>query len=296
MSLWGLREPKETGELDLDLYETSQGFNRLRSLVEGKPSNFDVLRVLFVDADAVFKSGGGRIQSVRDYVTGLGLADVIIDARAPLLHSLDKWLRQRKQKDRHSPGWGLNPFVWTPTNLNPVILETPCSKSFGSIKSALGELGYTVMDISRALKRYGSLQDIPVLVYEKNTQGTINTIQLMLERNVVQPENVCALCPTHHGLVELADGQASEIEIICGSDIYDNLLLLVRDLAIEGCSPEEIQKQLDVRYLPRANATSFMKRRLGFPTAAPAPYGLTGSVILNTVMASTNDQASTCKE
>jgi hypothetical protein len=265
MSL-SLSHPKEMHELDLDLYEVAQGYYRLRRLVADDAPPHEVLNVLLVDADAIVKSGGGRTRSVREYVTNLGLADVIIDARAPLLFSINSWLEKRSWDDQYLVKPSL--FFWCNRHKKkPVILETPSATCFDSIKAALDGLGYAVMDMSDAVNRYGSTFDIPILVYERTTQDTIHTIRRLVKaQDTVRPDNVCALCPTHHGLVELKPGESSPIATICSSDVYDNLFRRVRRLAMEGYSQRAIQEQLDDQLGTLLNSTDSSERRcLGFP-------------------------------
>jgi hypothetical protein len=264
MSL-SLTHPKKTSELDLDLYEVAQGFYRLQRLVADDAPSHDVLRVLLVDADGIVQRGGGRICTVRNYVTKLGLSDIIIDAHGTLLHSVHTWLAQRTWNEHHLLRSGLFPWNKSYTR-KPVILETPNATCFYSIKSALDDLDYDVMDMSDAVKEYGSIDELPVLVYENTSQDTIHTIRRLLDQKLVLASNICALCPTHHGLVELRPGQASPIATICSSDIYDNIFRYVRRLATDGYSKQEIQEQLDNHLDIVLDSPNVPEgRRLGFP-------------------------------
>jgi hypothetical protein len=86
-----------------------------------------------------------------------------------------------------------------------------------------------------------------MLVYEKTTQDTIHTIRRLVKQNIVLPEDVCALCPTHRGLMERQEMDKDGIEItnICSSDLYDKLFQKVREAAVSGQSKQDIQNQLD---------------------------------------------------
>ena len=75
-------------DFHLDLYEVAQGFHQLKTLCQAK--EFTTLRVLLLDPEAIYWSGGGRSTTVRDHVIELGFADVIVDSRAPLLHAITK--------------------------------------------------------------------------------------------------------------------------------------------------------------------------------------------------------------
>lgn len=263
-----LRLPHHKGavlDMDLDLYEVAQGYYRLRRLVAKGAPRHDILQVLLVNSDAVLENGGGCTLHLRQYAKKLGLADVIIDARAPLLFSIKRWLEQRSWNHKSI----LKPGVFSreEARKKPVILETPSSTCFESIKAALGDLDYEVITMTDAMDRYGPEFNVPILVYERTTQNTIHTVgRLVNEQDNVRESNVCALCPTHHGLVELKSDESSPIATICSSDIHDNLFRLVRRLAIEGYSPKAIQEKIDNQLDNLLDSNDGAERRcLGFP-------------------------------
>lgn len=239
---------------DLDLYEATQGFYQLSKLVDSDAPPHKVLRVLLVDADSVVTTGGGRQRTVRDYVTSLGLADIIIDARGPLLSAIRDWLEHRSWDKLKTSSWG--------KQKRPVIVETPCSIFFSSIRIALSRFGYSVIDIADAQQQYGSIQNIPILVDEDTSLATIHTVRSLLGRKMTTPDNVCAFCGDQGGLVELQAGEKSPIVTICSSDIYDGLFRIVRRMAIQGSSKNEIQEHLDSYVYA---ATEQGGKRLGFP-------------------------------
>jgi hypothetical protein len=114
----------------------------------------------------------------------------------------------------------------------------------------LSKSGYRVLDLIDANEKYeGSIDDIPIIVYEPTTLDTVHTVErLVYECQTCTTHNkemICALCPTHRGLVMLKPGEKSEIFTICGSDMYDYLLRVVRNMVREGHDPEYIQGQLD---------------------------------------------------
>ncbi|CAJ1951762.1 unnamed protein product [Cylindrotheca closterium] len=249
--------PDMANESDLDLYEATQGFYQLTRLVEEDAPPFSTLRVLLVDSNAVVTSGGGRKRSIRNYVTNLGLADIIIDAREPLLSAVKDWLKHRswdhlRGKRRIRLG-----------TKKPVIVETPSSTFFQSLKQALEPFGYEVMDVADAQQEYGSIEHIPVLVNEDTSLATIHTVRKLLERKLSTAENVCAFCGDQGGLVELEPGHDSTIVTICSSDIYDGLFGLVREMAIQGFTKEQIQKRVD-GYVCKSTGRRGGKQ-LGFP-------------------------------
>ena len=251
-SALSLATSKVTEDLDLNLYEIAQGFYQLQKLVETDSQvsssaalNYETLRVLLADANSKLRRGGGQETSVRDRVTKLGLADIIVDSQAPILLAVKDWLMTRKV---HRTQASLSPWTWlSTTSGNEVILETPEDSWFLSIREELKNLGYRVIDISEALHLYGTAHSLPILVYERTTQDTIHTIRRLVQQNIVRPQDVCALCPTHRGLKERREMDDNSVEIanICSSDLHDRLLRNVRQAALNGLSKDEIQQQLD---------------------------------------------------
>lgn len=216
-------------ELDLDLYEVAQGFRQLQRLVKSSVA-FDTLRVLLVDAQVSLVSGGGRQTTAREYATELDLADIIIDARGPLLHVVVEFLKSVPRRKRNKI----------------VVLETPRKEWFDSIKTELKRAtGVNVVDRADAVRRFGSLEGLPVLIYENTTADTFHTTRQYIQRGMVQPEQVCALCPSPWSLEGLVDSRIPSVRYVSSADIYDRLLRWVRHQAIRGNSAADIQKRLD---------------------------------------------------
>ncbi|KAL3942803.1 MAG: hypothetical protein SGBAC_003079 [Bacillariaceae sp.] len=256
-SIESIFSPDMDSVSDLDLYEATQGFYQLSRLVEEDAPPFDTLRVLLVDSDGIMTSGGGRKRSIREYVTALGLTDIIIDARTPLLSAFKDWLGHRSWDHLHKRTRSL-----LKKSKKPVIVETPSSIFFQSLKKALQPFGYEVMDVADAQQEYDSINDIPILVNEDTSLATIHTVRSLLERKLTTPENICAFCGDQGGLVEMEPGQESSIVAICSSDIYDGLFRLVREMAVQGFTKQQIQKRVD-GYVCRSTGRG--GKHLGFP-------------------------------
>lgn len=242
--------------LDLDLKEVAQGFRRLADLAKKEckkdgGSALQVRRVLLVDPTMIIENGGGRLTSVRDLVEELGLADIVIDARESVLHAILQWLAQQRN-DRGSEG-----SQKAQKQLRPVILETPSKAWFQSIRSELRKHGYDVIDRADAAMESSSNSNNnmpPVLVYERSSADTVNTIRQYLERGIVRdPSTVCALLTRHEGLDEVealnkslqTTGRDAAVGCICSSDIHDRAFEWVRAKCIEGFPAQTIQKELD---------------------------------------------------
>ncbi|CAB9522991.1 expressed unknown protein [Seminavis robusta] len=248
-------------DFDLDLYEVAQGFTQVQSLVINNKNTgddaFDTIRILLVDTDAKYQSGGGRQMTVREHATELGLADVIVDARDPLVFSMKGWLEQfynqQQQQPSTSSSWtqlllGTRSTTQQRRGRKPVILETPRRDWFLSIQAELVEHGnYQVMDRADALKEYGSLEGIPFLVYERNTADTLNTVRQLIASQMTTPTHLCALCPRPFFLESIMESRVEGVTYISSSDIHDRLLRWVRQEALQGKTAATIQHALDTR-------------------------------------------------
>ena len=243
----------ESSDLDLDLYEVAQGFHKVESLVSEEAGAFDSLRILLVDPQVRVRKGGGYHTTAGEYVKKLDLADIVIDARTPLVYAMDKWL-QRASASSVNPTWGVR-FDWaTVARKTPVILETPNEEWFQSIRSELSRLGYDVTCLASAEKKYGQkIGDIPVLVYEKSMSDTKHSVRRFVEQGLVTHDKICALyphhdsslCPQTYGLEEQTETGRPATAFVCSTILYDHLLSWVRKSALEGQTKEEIQRRLD---------------------------------------------------
>eukprot|EP00542_Grammatophora_oceanica_P009227 CAMPEP_0194047034 /NCGR_PEP_ID=MMETSP0009_2-20130614/23515_1 /TAXON_ID=210454 /ORGANISM="Grammatophora oceanica, Strain CCMP 410" /LENGTH=534 /DNA_ID=CAMNT_0038692547 /DNA_START=167 /DNA_END=1771 /DNA_ORIENTATION=- len=247
-----------TEDFDLDLKEVAQGFSQLINLAtkgnRHRGKTFQTMRVLLVDPDAASRSGGGRETTAREVANELGLADIVVDARAPIVITIKDWLASVenrygiKEKKPVSNGWWRLRGGSQDTKPNkPIVLETPEEEWFLSLQGELGQLGYTVMDRVDALNVYGSLDGIPFIVYEKTTGDTLHTVSQLVRKGMVEPQQVCAFCPRPWALEALMENSMQAgVRYISSADIYDRLLHWVRTRAIEdGATAEEIQQELD---------------------------------------------------
>ena len=236
-------------DLDLDLKECAQGFRRLAELAKSTESspNISVVRVLLVDPTVIIESGGGRRTSVREHVEELRLADVIVDARESVLHSMLGWLESVYEDPKTN-------VPLTKLLLKPVVLETASKDWFLSIKSELRKYGYNVLDRKQAetlLVTRRSKTKLPMMVYERSSADTVHTIQQYVEQGIVDdPSRICALLTCHEGLEEMETLNANytkgrRVGCICSSDIHDKALEWVRQQCVAGVPVETIQRQLD---------------------------------------------------
>ena len=184
----------------------------------------------------------------------------MIDARLPLLYAVKTWLQQYENSESTS---GASKYSNFRRQRKRVVLETPDPFCYKSIQKVLSAEGYDVVELEDVKLHRGT----PILIYERTTQDTIHTIRRLVQQNVVEPKDVCALCPTHHGLVEQGNGDARApsksmgVSAICTSEVYDQLFRFVRALAKEGYSASHIQKSLD----EGGNQVPLQRLHLAFP-------------------------------
>ena len=228
-------------DLDIDLYEIAQGFHKLEQSLSDAPKH-QVLRVILVDPEAVVKSGGGRESKARDYISELRLADIIIDARSPLVLMLTGWLAA-VTKDCVQASYASWRKKKSPV---PVILETPNSEWFESIKAALKPFGYHIIDRDE-VDKFPNVDPsyMPFIVYEQSTSNTIYTVRQYVQSGIVSADKICAFCPKYEGANELEELGLGNIKTFCSSVLYSQLLAWVREEALKGREYGSIQNELD---------------------------------------------------
>jgi hypothetical protein len=241
-SCMSLKRTVDAVELDLDLHEVGQGFYRLKRLIDGgAPTDLKLLRVLLVDTSTPIVSGGGRVSTTRQHVSELDLADIVIDARAPLLQEITGWLAHVTPKRCRKYPWRT---VQALLGKIPIILETPDREWFLSIKTELAPFGYEVIDRSEAEPRFRTKPaDLPVLVYENSSADTIHTIRQLVAAGIVSPSKTCAMITDYAG-TKLAESDLP-IGVSCICSIYVRLLSWVRKCVLQGESWKKIQDDLD---------------------------------------------------
>lgn len=228
----------DASDLDIDLYEIAQGFHKLEQSLTDSPEH-QVLRVILVDPEATVKSGGGRETKARDYISELGLADIIIDARSPLVLMLTRWLAEVTSQQNNKSWRNKASHV-------PVILETPNAEWFESIKAALQPFGYEIIDRDE-VNKFPNIDPskIPFIVYEQSTSNTIYTVRQYVQSGIVQADKICAFCPKYEGANDLEELGLGNIKTFCSSVLYSQLLAWVREQALNGRDYGDIQTELD---------------------------------------------------
>ena len=272
-----LQRTTHVRDLDLDLYEVAQGFASLQQLAMQSTTTTSntthtLLRVVLVDTESKMTSGGGRVATIRQYISELDLADIVIDSRSPLVAEMLAWLLQQQQqqqsvtvtaddssdtdsRDESRTCWW-NPLdAWKRTMASmanksgtriPVILETPHAEWFLSIRRELAPYGYDVIDRQDALTRYGTHpRDLPCLVYEDSSADTIHTIRQLVAAGLATPTRTCALLTDYEGTQLAATHLPAGAASICSAYIHYVLFRWVRQNALQGRPWHEIQQDLD---------------------------------------------------
>lgn len=213
---------------DLDLHEVSQGFEMLESLVKVEHRT---LKVVLTDLFSYWENGGGRKVLLRKELEEQGLADILIGARAALTLAVHLFLKTA--------------ILNSPLKEPIIILETPYQEWFESFKTEMKLYGYQVMDRSEVEELHGSIKGVPFFCYEKTTADTIHTIRRLVGQGLITPVQVCAMCPRHAALDEMKHLRFKEVTYISSSDLFDQLFAYVREEALRGVPPKEIQHELD---------------------------------------------------
>jgi hypothetical protein len=185
--------------------------------------------VLMTDLYSYWENGGGQTVLLGTEIEQQGLADVLIGARAALPLAVHHFLKTA--------------ILRSPLKEPIVIMETQYKEWFDAFKMEMKMYGYKVVDRSEVEKLHCS--GVPFFCYEKTTADSIHTIRRLVKQDLIDPIQVCAMCPRHSALDEMKDQRWKEVTYISSSDIFDQLFAHVREEVLRGVSPEQIQKELD---------------------------------------------------
>ena len=213
---------------DLDLQEAAQGFRALARCAERGDAHPDrVVRVLLADLGQAFTTGGGHRYTLRGWVERYREADLLVDARAPLVEAVLAWLGTQGGKT--------------------VAFNTHHRACFDTLGTVLGRHGHRVVDSSQL----DPGAPLPRLVYHRTTADTVHVVRALVTRHEVAPERCCALVDRVEGLdaiAELGDEVGVRVPAICSAALYDTLLDEVRARILDDASDAEVQAWLDGRF------------------------------------------------
>lgn len=214
---------------DLDLEEVTQGFRALSRCARRCGVIADrTVRILLADLQRVYTTGGGHQYTLREWIEWYGEANIMIDARAPLLAAMLEWLNR------------------LPANAGSrIVFNTHNSVYFQNLKMLLADYKYDVVD-SGALTRNDF--SCPHLVYHRTTADTLHVVQALVEHHDATPGFCCALFDRYGGLAgieELSNQTGQKIPVVCSAVIYDDLLRNIRARILNDESDSAIQRWLD---------------------------------------------------
>ena len=236
---------------DLTISDASQGFRMLGELlkkkivgntvVESNNNNFSTLRVVLADLRAPIKSGGGGSVSCREFIEQRQLADVLLDAQAPLILAILKWANNadgQKGKKR-------------------MIFDTSNEEYFQTVSKWMKPSGWEVLD--RHAINCARSREIPRLVYERTTHETVHSAFALLRADLVASDKICVLLDNAKGIDQMntslkqftssSSYGGGEISRVCSSELYDDMFSEVRRLAVEdGKDFSEIQSFVDGKF------------------------------------------------
>lgn len=228
---------------DMTISEAALAFRFIEKLARRQGALRDVdrvVRVLLADSSSEQMTGGGRTYSLREHVVQQDSADILIDAKLPLLKAIVEWAE--RTNDRR---WGAEEA----DSKRQIFFDTSNREYFNTVRSILSSYGWEVLDGSwHESLRY---KDVPVIVYDNSTAATVNTMRSLLEKKDVPPYMLCALLDQYEGQGDLnrltceLGMEPGDVSSICSAVIYDYLFQSVRVLVRQGYSREAIQTFLD---------------------------------------------------
>lgn len=219
----------KSGASDLDLEEMAQGFRALSLCARRNCVRADrITRILLADLQRNYTTGGGHRFSLREWIEWYHEADILVDARAPLLEALLGWLGQL-------PDAGCR-----------VAFNTHNSTYYQNLKSLFADYGYEIIDpIGFSME-----DNCPYLVYHRTTADTLHIVQALVTHHDVAPNYCCALLDRSEGLAginQLSEEVGTRVPVICSAVVYDDLLREIRIRILSDESDAAIQTWLDSR-------------------------------------------------
>lgn len=172
--------------------------------------------------------------SQKDFILWRDLADVVLDARAPLILAIRDWITRAKAKRTTT----------TQTNENDklvVAFDTSNRGYFKTVKDQLSEHGCIVVDRHDPL----ATPEVLHLVYCNTTAETLSSAASLLRARIATKDNMALFLDNPRGIRELSEQGLSGVDYVCSAEIYDGMFARVRQLACEGNSFAEIQRIFD---------------------------------------------------
>eukprot|EP01063_Lacrimia_lanifica_P015969 TRINITY_DN22607_c0_g1_i1.p1 TRINITY_DN22607_c0_g1~~TRINITY_DN22607_c0_g1_i1.p1 ORF type:complete len:526 (+),score=132.20 TRINITY_DN22607_c0_g1_i1:67-1644(+) len=221
---------------DLTPSDFSQGFRMVRrklhrhykvDSVDGagaKDGSVALARVVLIDEETSVRSGGGGVETVREYLASRDEADIYIDAKRPLLAEIKRWVESCRADAS-----------------TPVVFDTPNPRYFRSVKTQLERHGITVMDRCDPEASPG----LPHLVYHNTTPETVNAALSLIHAEISATGRLCVLLDHPDGLADMRDQGLTDVPYVCSSEVFDRKFAQVRNLLAQDVPSAEVQAMLD---------------------------------------------------
>lgn len=183
---------------DLSVADAAMGFRMLAQLARASPKlryvNYDVIRVFLGYPEECIRSGGGQTLTAVQAMLDMGQADIFIDARAPMLIQVLRWVINTGAREWH----------------RTLVFATDTPAYFDQLRELLRPHGFHVVDPlepSRIVREH-----LPHLVYYRTTMDTCHHVETLVRQHIVPADRICALLDSADGLDALAD-----LEVRCDS-------------------------------------------------------------------------------
>jgi len=204
-----------------------------------------LVRVFLTDLNLPIFSGAGRAMSQRSLIEMHNEADIVIDAKTPLLRVVHSWLENSRVNEDGN------------ANTKTCVFDTRNQMYFATMKTVLAENGWKIVDRpppkAKAKGYADGANNTPFIVYEASTADTVHQVR-QLVKGGLPPTRVCALLDGWEGVAELQalshelsaeTGKEVDLGYVCSSAVYDDLFKEVRVRVRKGESCSNIQAFLD---------------------------------------------------
>lgn len=221
---------------DLNLQEVTQGIRMIRQICsQDKIVPDKVFSVLLANSKQILGKGNTSNYTMRQQNDALHHADIILDAQAPLIQAIHKWIQGLPSSDE----------------IKHVIFNTNNESYFDTVSAVLSKLGYQVLRWSPTEELPSN---IPQLVYRDTTADTVETVRTLIDTQKVSSLLCCPLIDRVEGLNKFEEmktelGEKAEgLTSVCSAKLYSDLFKLVRTWVRMGFSKRMIQEELDAEW------------------------------------------------
>lgn len=234
---------------DLSVADAAMGFRMLTQLAQASPGlryvDYDVMRVFLGYPDEKIRTGGGQVSTASQAMLDLGQADIFIDARAPILIQVLRWVINTGAREWH----------------RTLVFATDTPAYFNHLRDLLHPHGFHVVDPLEPSRIV--LEHLPYLVYYRTTMATVHQVETLVRQRIVPADRLCALLDHADGVEALDDlaRQGRHVTHICTAETFDDVFRTVRCWVRQGFTASEIQRELHSRFSEVADLASEIAER-----------------------------------